>query len=114
MNYINTFVVNVQSRRTELSIMESIGITPRQLLGMLVREGLLYAAGAWLITLTVGMGVTYVLYESMNYRGIAFSIPILTILFAVVVSFLICAMIPLLVWWFLEKDGSQKTLTLCS
>ena len=75
MNYMNTFVVNVQSRMTELSVMESIGMTPKQLLGMLVREGVLNAGGAWLVTLTVGMGVTYLLYESMNYRGIAFSVP---------------------------------------
>ena len=72
MNYMNTFVVNVQSRMTELSVMESIGMTPKQLLGMLVREGVLYAGGAWLVTLTVGMGVTYLLYESMNYRGLLF------------------------------------------
>lgn len=29
------------------------------------------ADGAWLVTLTVGMGATYLLYESMNYRGIS-------------------------------------------
>ena len=59
MNYMNTFVVNVQSRMTELSVMESIGMTPKQLLGMLVREGILYVGGAWLVTLTVGLGGTY-------------------------------------------------------
>ena len=66
--------------------MESIGMTPKQLLGMLVREGVLYAGGAWLVTLTVGMGATYLLYESMNYRGIAFSVPLLPLLFAVGIS----------------------------
>ena len=86
---MNTFVVNVQSRMTELSVMESIGMTPKQLLGMLVREGVLYAGSAWLVTLTAGMGVTYLLYDSMNYRGIAFSVPLLPLLFAVGISFLV-------------------------
>ena len=106
MNYMNTFVVNVQSRMTELSVMESIGMTPKQLLGMLVREGVLYAGGAWLVTLTVGMGVTYLLYESMNYRGIAFSVPLFPLLFAVGISFLVCTIVPVLTWIILEKNGT--------
>ena len=106
MNYMNTFVVNVQSRMTELSVMESIGMTPKQLLGMLVREGVLYAGGAWLVTLTVGMGVTYLLYESMNYRGIAFSVPLLPLLFALGISLLVCTMVPVLTWIVLEKNGT--------
>ena len=106
MNYMNTFVVNVQSRMTELSVMESIGMTPKQLLGMLVREGVLYAGSAWLVTLTVGMGITYLIYESMNYRGIAFSVPLLPLLFAVGISFLVCTMVPVLTWIILEKNGT--------
>ncbi|MBC5714786.1 ABC transporter permease [Roseburia sp. BX1005] len=106
MNYMNTFVVNVQSRMTELSVMESIGMTPKQLLGMLVREGILYVGGAWLVTLTVGLGGTYLLYESMNYRGITFSVPILPFLFTVGISVLVCTMIPVLTWVILEKNGT--------
>ena len=106
MNYTNTFVVNIQSRMTELSVMESLGMTPKQLLGMLVREGIYYAAGAWMITLTVGLGITYALYESMNYWGIAFSVPLLPILAAVIISFLICITIPMATWVVLEKNGS--------
>ena len=106
MNYMNTFVVNVQSRMTELSVMESIGMTPKQLLGMLVREGVLYVGGAWLVTLTVGLGGTYLLYESMNYRGIAFSVPILPLLFTVGISVLVCTMIPVFTWIVLEKNGT--------
>ena len=106
MNYMNTFVVNVQSRMTELSVMESIGMTPKQLLEMLVREGVLYVGGAWLVTLTVGLGGTYLLYESMNYRGIAFSVPILPLLFTVGISVLVCTMIPVLTWIVLEKNGT--------
>lgn len=106
MNYTNTFVVNIQSRMTELSVMESMGMTPKQLLGMLVREGIYYAAGAWMITLTVGLGITYALYESMNSWGIAFSVPLLPIFAAVIISFLICIIIPAVTWVVLEKNGS--------
>ena len=106
MNYMNTFVVNVQSRMTELSVMESIGMTRRQLLGMLVREGIFYAVGAWLIVLTVGVGATYFLYESMNVRGIAFAVPLLPLLSAALLSFFVCVIVPVLTWMVLEKNGS--------
>lgn len=106
MNYMNTFVVNVQNRVIELSVMESIGMTEKQLLGMLVREGLLYAGGAWLITLTAGMGVTWYIYQSMNYREIAFLVPVGPLLAAAVVSLIVCLVIPVLTWRKLEKNGT--------
>ena len=106
MNYINTFVVNIQSRMTELSVMESIGMTPGQLLGMLVREGALYAGGAWVITLTAGMGITYLFYEAMNYRKVAFSVPILPVIFAAGISFLVCILVPVAAWKGMERKGT--------
>ena len=46
------------------------------------------------------------LYESMNYRGIEFSVPILPFLFTVGISVLVCTMIPVLTWIILEKNGT--------
>ena len=106
MNYINTFVVNIQSRMTELSVMESIGMTPGQLLGMLVREGALYAGGAWTITLTAGMGITYLFYEAMNYRKVAFSVPVLPMIFAAEISLLVCILVPVAAWKGMERKGT--------
>ena len=106
MNYINTFVVNIQSRMTELSVMESIGMTTGQLLGMLVREGALYAGGAWTITLTAGMGITYLFYEAMNYRKVAFSVPILPVIFAAGISLLVCILVPVAAWKGMERKGT--------
>ena len=106
MNYINTFVVNIQSRMTELSVMESIGMTPGQLLGMLVREGALYAGGAWTITLTAGMGITYLFYEAMNYRKVAFSVPILPVIFAAGISLPVCILVPVAAWKGMERKGT--------
>lgn len=54
----------------------------------------------------LGMGVTYFLYQSMNYRGVAFSIPLMPILLAVLVSFLTGAAVPVFTWMVLEKSGT--------
>ena len=86
--------------------MESIGMTSKQLFGMLIREGICYAVGTWIITLTVGMGVTYLLYESMNNRNVAFLVPLLPLLLAAGISFLICMIVPVLAWIVLEKNGT--------
>ena len=45
MNYINTSVGNMQSRQKEISIMESVGMTERQVKKMLVWEGIFYTGG---------------------------------------------------------------------
>lgn len=106
MNYMNTSMVNVQSRRVELSVMESVGMTQRQLLRMLVEEGLLYAGGAWAITLTAGLVVIERIYQWMNYQDVAFSVPLLPLLLAAAVSVLVCVVIPVLTWRSLERSGT--------
>lgn len=106
MNYINSFVSSIQNRQIELSIMESVGMTGKQMKKMLMLEGILYAAGAWGITLTAGLAVTYYLYQSMNYMGVAFAIPIAPILMAAVCVFGICIGVPLMVYRNFERKAS--------
>lgn len=106
MNYVNTTVGNIQSRQKEIAIMESIGMTSRQVKKMLVLEGIFYAMGTLILTVTVGMGVTYFLYQSMNYRKVAFQFPVLPFLGAVVLMVLVCAAVPVLAYREMEKRGS--------
>ena len=106
MNYVNTFIGNVQNRAVELSILESIGMTEKQIKRMLVSEGLLYAAGALIITGTIGTAVTYVLYQSMNYMGTPFKIPALPVLGSMVLITAICAFVPAMAWRQIERRGA--------
>lgn len=96
MNYVNTFVGSIQSRQMELSIMESIGMTDRQKTRMLAMEGIFYAGGAWLITMTAGLGITYYLFQSQNYMDAAFKLPLLPLFAAIGLTFLICALVPVI------------------
>lgn len=95
MNYVNTVTGNIQNRQVELSILESVGMTEKQVNKMLAMEGFLFAAGSLLVTATVGVGITHYLYQTMNYRGIPFSIPILPMAAMVLFIFFICVVIPL-------------------
>lgn len=46
LNFFNAIVTGIASRRRELAVLQSIGMTDRQLKGMLMLEGLLYTLGA--------------------------------------------------------------------
>ena len=106
MNYINTSISSVQNRLVELSVLESIGMTDRQMKWMLLLEGLLYAAGSLLITMTAGLAVTYGIFQSMNYRGAPFAVPVLPLVCGIAVVFLICMTAPFIAWKKMVKQHS--------
>lgn len=105
MNYVNTFIGNIQNRRVEIAILESIGMTGRQVRRMLLLEGLLYAMGAWLVTAVAGTAVTYGIYQSMNYMGADFMVPVLPVLGMMAVSVVICVSVPAAAYRRIEKGG---------
>lgn len=105
MNYVNTFIGNIQNRRVEIAILESIGMTGRQVRRMLLLEGLLYAMGAWSVTAVVGTAVTYGIYQSMNYMGADFMVPVLPVLGMMAVSVVICVSVPAAAYRRIEKGG---------
>lgn len=106
MNYLNASVGNIQNRQVELSIMESIGMTGKQIRRMLIREGLLYVGASLGVTWTVGLGVTYVLYQAMNYRDVPFAVPMLPIAAATLLIALLCVVIPLAAYHSMQRSGS--------
>ena len=106
MNYMNTVTGNIQSRQVELAILESVGMTEKQVKKMLVMEGLLFAGCSLFLAAVVGTGITYWLYESMNYRGIPFSVPVLPVLLMLCLVIMVCIAIPLAVRRVMVKKGS--------
>lgn len=106
MNYINTSVGNVQSRLVELSVMESVGMTGRQMKNMLMLEGMIYACGAWTLTATAGLGITYALFRALNYRDAEFQVPAAPLLIAAVFVVTLCAIVPVRAYQSLEKKAS--------
>lgn len=106
LNYINTVTGNIQSRQMELAILESVGMTDRQRNRLLVMEGLLFAAGAILLTGTVGLAVTYAVYQSMNYMQVPFMVPVWPVVGMTVFIAAICVIIPLAAGALMVRKGS--------
>ena len=96
LNYANTIASSIQNRKLTFSVMESIGMSRKQINQLLIREGVLYALSSVFITLTIGSAITYVCFQYMNYMGIPFKVPGISLISAIILVMLICTIAPLL------------------
>ena len=96
LNYGNTMAASLQSRKLTFAIMESLGMSDRQIRKLLVREGLLYAFFSIIITMTAGTLITYICFQAVNYTGIPFSVPALPLVCSGGLLVILCIGVPLL------------------
>ena len=86
--------------------MESVGMSRKQIRKLLFYEGILYASGSVLITLTIGTGITYFVFQSMNYMKISFAIPVLPLICAILLIMIICIFAPIITYKKIVKNRS--------
>lgn len=72
INLINTLITNIMSRKKELAMLQSIGMTDKQLKKMIVLEGLRMVIWNVLITTVIGVSAGYVLVSTMYDFGIRY------------------------------------------
>lgn len=65
LNYINTVITGVITRRNEFALLESIGMTKRQLKKVLVYEGMYNVLLTVAITSTLGLFLTYIISKNI-------------------------------------------------
>lgn len=106
LNYINTMAASVQHRRLSFAVMESLGMTPAQLRGLLVREGFLVAVGSIFLTVTFGLALTAIVFQAVNHMGVPFSVPLLPMLAACLLVVVLCVNVPLVVFQHCADDGA--------
>lgn len=112
LNFINVMVTNVNVRLKELAIMESIGMTKKQIIKMLTLEGAYYAGITTLITCTLGMGVVYFIAQLTkqiaDYAEFVFpTIPLLSLITSI---FAVCLIIPSIVYKYNSKSSVTERL----
>lgn len=107
MNYVNTVSSNIQNRLGELAVLESIGMTKNQMKKMLVREGLLFAGISLILSSTLGVGATYVIYQSVNYLRVGFYFPFLPVLGVYLLVIVVCIGIPLILYHYIVRGKSS-------
>ncbi len=57
LNFVNAVLTGILTRKHELAVLQSIGMTGRQLKAMLIYEGLLYALGSVLLAAGISLGL---------------------------------------------------------
>ena len=72
INMINTLITNILTRDHEFAMLQSVGMTRKQLSGMLRMEALILAGGNLLITLVIGTSAGYVMIKILRYFGAAY------------------------------------------
>ena len=106
LNYVNTITSSIQNRKLTFAIMESVGMSRKQIKKLLIRESILYAFGSIVITLTAGMGIAYIVFQSMNYMKVQFAIPIIPLSFAFLLVSIICVFTPIISYKKIAGDSS--------
>lgn len=101
VNFINTMLVSVTTRRQELAVLESIGMTARQIRKMLVLEGIYYFFITFALTGTIGTVLLAagfrVLKSAADYA--VFTYPVVPLAAAASFLIIVCAVIPLATYW---------------
>ena len=109
LNFINVMITGVNTRLKELAIMESIGMTKKQVKKMLTFEGLYYALITTAFILTLGVGIIYGIGKlAKNIADYAvFVFPTIPLIALIVVIFTVCLITPSIVF----KASSKKSIT---
>lgn len=109
LNCINVMVTSINIRLKELAVMESIGMTKKQIKKMLTLEGVYYAGITTLLVSTLGMGVVFIIgkmaKKMANYAKFIF--PTVPLISLAILIFAVCLITPSIVY----KYSSKKSVT---
>ncbi len=105
LNFINSSITSVQTRRRELAMFQAIGMTGKQLKGMLISEGLCYTGLSFIFVLTIGNILTYLLVNSFSNQMwyFTYSLNILPILASIPVLLFFSIVIPTMCYNNMQK-----------
>ena len=113
INLVNTLITNILSKKQELAMLESIGMSRRQIRQMVLGEGMLLAAGNLLITLTIGTAVGYLICWAFGKLGVHYMIyqfPVFYVLAYAVILLLVPYLISKIALRSFEKETLVERL----
>ena len=112
LNFMNVMLTNVAVRRREFAMMEAIGMTKRQMVGMLSAEGMYYAVLTVVFSAAVSalfsVGAIRMIGEGIWFMEYRFTL--LPVLIACPVLLLFGAGAPRVVWAFRKKESLVEAI----
>lgn len=112
LNFVNVMSVGIIVRKRELAILESIGMSHRQMRQMLLGEGLGYGLIALFLAATVGNAITYGLFKLFQQQAdyAVFTYPTIPVLTAMTAVFLVCIITPDVVYRAIRQTSIVERL----
>ena len=112
VNYVNVTLTGLAMRRKEFAVLESIGMTRRQLKRMLLLEGVFYSLIVTALLLTAGTGALYAFGEIMDEKIVyfVFRYPAAETAACIALLFVICTAVPLILFWRTERESVVERL----
>ena len=112
LNFANAMVTSIFARRRELAMLQSVGMTGRQLRQMLRDEGLFYAAVTLLFTLTAGSLLSYFAIEliARDMWYFTYHFTLLPVLCAAPVLLALAVLVPALAYRSLARRSVVERL----
>ena len=100
MNFINMMYVSVNSRSKELAVLESVGMTQKQICRMLQIEGNTYAAITAILIFTLGSAALDGAFQIVKVQAsyAVFTYPFCQIAISLAIVIMICNLVPILVY----------------
>ena len=98
MNFINTMVVSVNTRKHEFATLESIGMTKKQIRNVLLWEGGYYWSISFLLLATLGTAIYIPIYSAFRRMVpyAAFHYPVISLLVVAAIVLLVCLATPVI------------------
>lgn len=97
LNFLNTILTGIMARKREFAVLQSVGMTGRQLNRMLITEGMVFAGSSIVITLAVSIAMGPVIGNALEgmFPFFTYHLTVMPILVVAPVFLLIGAVIPL-------------------
>ncbi|AEY65813.1 FtsX-like permease family protein [Clostridium sp. BNL1100] len=112
LNFVNVMVTGVNTRRHEFAVLESIGMTPKQVKRMLSLEGLTYAIISCGLVATLGAALNIWIFNLFKKQAdyAIFTFPTIPLILSVVIVFVVCILVPVAAYVSTTKDTVTERL----
>lgn len=110
INYGNMMAAGIEERRVELAILRSIGMTPRQVIKMLILEGTEYGLISVLFAGSIGIPLSYAMFKVMDKYGMDFNIPLCSNIVVSLCILILCVLIPNVLYRFIPSKSVIEVL----
>ena len=105
LNFVNTMITSIISRKQEFAMIEAVGMTKGQLKKMLILEGLYYGVIITIINLTAGSLATVLGFNIIKLRYSVYTYPVGALILCIIAVFLISLIVPLVIYKKVSKDS---------